>query len=430
MRGSPSDEDSLATASGLLALARMSPSARLTLLNATPDPRSDPLTAVESLRREHPELGPDLSSAVIAQRSLRYEGIERGLLPADNAWLVTATGLEQASRPAVAARRAAWVAGTGTRSVVDATAGIGMDAAAFAAAGLRVVAVERDPTTAAVCAANLAALDSAGSTDVICADSTQPGLLAELAVELPPPVAVFVDPARRGPRRPSDGSRAHPERDPERWSPPWSFVESLRATFEIVLAKTPGSFTPDERWSCEWVGVAEYVAECSVFSTTPPGFLSPRQATLLAPIAGADPLTFPAPSAGALLDVPVSPPQGFLGEPHPVFHRSLSALCGLGAQRVHETSTWITTDQVETTRAIPGVRWYRVIDLAPVKDMKRCAIRHGVDAVAIKCKESKTPLNVLRKKVGLPDGDRHAVILTAGTTEAFLVERVLSERVS
>lgn len=425
MRGAPTDDDSPAGASGLLELARMSPSARLTLMNATPDPRSDPLTAVERLRRNHPELGPDLSSAVIAQRSLSQEGIERGLLPADGGWLVTAAGLEQASRPAVAARRAAWLAATGARSVIDATAGIGMDAAAFATAGMRVVAVERDPTTAALCAANLATLERVEPIDVICADSTESGLLAGLAAELPAPVAVFIDPARRGPARPSDGSRAHPERDPERWSPPWSFVESLRAKFEIVLAKTPGSFTPDDGWSCEWVGVADYIAECSVFSTTPAGFLSARQATLLPPIPGADPLTFPV-NSDASLDCPVGPPQAFLGEPHSVFQRCLGALCELGAHRVNEMSNWLTTDQIESIGAIPGVRWYRVIDSAPVKDMKRCAVHHGVSAVAIKCRESKTPLSVLRKKIALPDGDRHAVILTAGTTEAFLVERVLS----
>lgn len=429
MRGAPADDDFPAGASGLLELARMSPSARLTLMNATPDPRSDPLTAVESLRREHPELGPDLSSAVIAQRSLSQEGIKRGLLPADGGWLVTATGLEQASRPAVAARRAAWLAATGARSVIDATAGIGMDAAAFAAAGMRVVAVERDPTTAALCAANLATLERVEPIDVMCADSTEPGLLAGLVAELPAPVAVFIDPARRGPARPKDGSRAHPERDPERWSPPWSFVESLRANFEIVLAKTPGSFTPGDWWSCEWVGVAEYVAECSVFSTTPPGFLSPRQATLLSATSSSEPITLPARSDGAL-EAPIGPAQAFLGEPHPVFHRCLPVLCELGAHRVHETSNWLTTDRLDSIGAIPGVRWYRVMDSASVNEMNRCAIQHGVHAVAIKCKESKTPLSVLRKKIALPDGDRHAVILTAGTTEAFLVERVLSERVS
>ena len=60
-------------------------------------------------------------------------------------------------------------------------AGIGADALAFLRAGLEVVAVERDPDTAAVAAANLA-----GRAEVICADAEQ--VAAEL---LAPGVSAF-----------------------------------------------------------------------------------------------------------------------------------------------------------------------------------------------------------------------------------------------
>ncbi len=412
---------------GLVRLARMPVDARHDLLDSasvTLASTSDPLTAINLLRREHPQWDADLCSAVLTQYELRVLGARRGLLAPGSQILATPVGLEQASRPEVAARRARMLISTGVRSVIDASAGIGIDACAFAEAGLDVIAIDNDPTTAEVCAANLARVTD--SAQVVTADATQPGLLESIgtgrsaASRLSGPIAVFVDPARRSGARPVDGSRAHPERDPERWSPPWSFVESLRDRFEVVAAKAPGSFTPGAGWSCEWLGVADYTAECSLFSSTPDAFVAARQATLLPEASNSDPLTYPARDSSA----PVGPVGDYLGEPHPALHRCLPALCQLGCHLVHERSTWLSTDLLTVTQATPGVRWYRVIDTAPIKDMNRCATANGVDAVAIKCKESRTPLSTLRKKIALPDGDRYAIVLTPGSTDAHLVERL------
>ena len=75
----------------------------------------------------------------------------------------TREGLEQASRPAVAAHHAERMLAAGVRRVVDLGCGIGTDAMAFARAGLEVVAVDSDPLTAEVAAANLRSLDVATS---------------------------------------------------------------------------------------------------------------------------------------------------------------------------------------------------------------------------------------------------------------------------
>ena len=80
----------------------------------------------------------------------------------------TRDGLEQATRPAVADQHAQRFLAAGVRRVVDLGCGIGADALAFARAGLEVVAVERDPDTAAVAMANLA-----GRAEVLCADAEE-----------------------------------------------------------------------------------------------------------------------------------------------------------------------------------------------------------------------------------------------------------------
>lgn len=405
---------------GLVALARLPAARRRELLNPEADGAGDgldPLAAVSRFRRDHPELPEHLSSAVIGQRSLIRVGSERGLIPGDGTWLTTPVGLEQSSRPEVATRRASMVASLGVRSVVDCTAGIGIDAAAFAEGGMSVTAIERDPVTAAVCAANVegTTLPASLQARVVCSDATESDVVVQAATGMPSPVAVFVDPSRRGQARPIDGSRARPERDPELWSPPWSFVESLRDTFDVVAAKAPGSFTPAPHWSCEWIGVADSVVECAVYSHTPDSFSSTRQATLLGDSAR-EPLTYPVDGREA----PIGSLQEFLGEPHPVFRRSIAALCERGAHAVHQHSSWITS----TDSQIEGVRWYRLLAKAPLKTIGATAKAHGIAAVAIKSKESRQPLDSIRKRIGLPDGDQHAVIVAAGVDQALLVERI------
>ena len=121
----------------------------------------------------------------------------------------TRDGLEQATRPAIADHHARRFVAAGVRRVIDLGCGIGSDALAFARAGLEVVAVERDPDTAAVAAANLA-----GRATVVCADAEQVAgdLLADGS-------AVYADPARRT-------ERGRVWRLAE-VTPPWSFVTRL-----------------------------------------------------------------------------------------------------------------------------------------------------------------------------------------------------------
>jgi SAM-dependent methyltransferase len=109
--------------------------------------------------------GPELSAAALSQVALRRRARTKFGDAADELFL-TRDGLEQATRPDLAAHHAARLRAAGATRVVDLGCGIGTDARAFADAGLEVLAVERDPATAAVARANLA-----GRAEVACADA-------------------------------------------------------------------------------------------------------------------------------------------------------------------------------------------------------------------------------------------------------------------
>ena len=90
-----------------------------------------------------------LASFVLLQAGLRAAAVGKFGAEAGSMFF-TRPGLEQATRRAVANRRAARLANSGVRVIADLGCGIGADALAFARAGIRVLAVDADPLTAAV----------------------------------------------------------------------------------------------------------------------------------------------------------------------------------------------------------------------------------------------------------------------------------------
>ncbi|MCU0299475.1 MAG: class I SAM-dependent methyltransferase, partial [Candidatus Nanopelagicales bacterium] len=140
----------------------------------------DPLQARSAL----PGVDADLVSQALTQAQHRPVDFPLAL--------VTRDGIQQASPVAVARRRATRLAEAGVTDVIDAGCGIGLDSWAFAEAGLNVVAVEVDPTTAAVARANLAGF----GVEVRTGDATSMAL---------PPGVLFVDPARRREHADADG---------------------------------------------------------------------------------------------------------------------------------------------------------------------------------------------------------------------------------
>jgi hypothetical protein len=186
------------------------------------DPAKE-LAVATRLRREHPA---DLVSAALGQERLRQRAAAAKFAPEDaERMFFTPNGFEQSTRTSVATYRADRLLDLGVTSVADLCCGIGGDAIALARAGVRVLAVDRDPLTVAVARANAEALGLAELIEVREADVTE--------VDTSAYDAVFVDPARRGGR-----GRIF---DPEAYSPPLSWAVGAATTAPLAALKiAPG----------------------------------------------------------------------------------------------------------------------------------------------------------------------------------------------
>lgn len=378
---------------------------------------ADPLAAGTELRRRAPHLSPGEARAALEQAALRHTAAQRHGIDASSL-LLTRDGLEQATRPVVAAHRAQALRAAGVRRVLDLTGGIGLDAQACVEAGLIVTALERDPGITALLRHNVP------GAEIICADATDLLALPPLLASLEPTDAVFVDPARRahgGPRDLASG-RARPERDPERWSPPWSFVADLPHP-RVVVKAAPG-FDPPRGWHAQWTSVGRVVVECAVFSW--PLFATSRRAVVLSD------------HGSAALDavdraLPVEPAVGsWLLEPDPAVLAASAQSSLLQYQpdlaQLDAGSTWLTCDAAPVSSLQHLVRAYRVIEIldGSTKDQRRRLRELGIDRLVVKCRDvRRDPQQVLRELRCAEGGSRTLVLTThAAAGLSVLVEPV------
>ena len=214
----------------------------------------DPLAVGRALRRRLPA---ELAREAAELFELRQRAGSKFPNPA--AGRFTRRGLEQATRPAVAASRARRIARRAPGALCyDATCGLGADAIAVAAAGLPVAAGDRDARTASCARANLAA---AGHREwVFVADALAPPISAPI---------LLLDPDRR-----AAGSR---ELDPRRWSPPLDACLALAARFEGACIKLAPSFDPralhgllppDLPHRLQWISHARELCEVALWTGT------------------------------------------------------------------------------------------------------------------------------------------------------------------
>lgn len=383
------------------------------------------LEAATTFARAQPQLDPAHRAAALSAAALDLAARTKGY-PAGLLW--TRTGQEQSTGPLPAARRAGLLRACGITSVVDLTAGLGMDGRALLRAGIAVTAVESDQTTAGFLEHNLRTLPpegeaSAAAWQVVRGDGTDPGLLRDLQSRGAD--AWFVDPARRSAAH--DGSRSRPERDPELWSPPWSFVEGLLPA--RVAAKVAPGFSPGAHWHAEWVSVDRTVVECALYSW--PAIDGTRQAAVWADgwhVVVADDDTRAAPDVQD--DTAI---DALLLEADPAVVRS----CGLfalareipGARAVGPHSSWLTAPGLEQTERMQAlVRAYRIVDEVPSAARRlRDALRERqITSVALKTGDVRMDAARLRTELRVGDDDTRAIVFTSSGsgTQAFLVERM------
>ncbi|MEU5513954.1 class I SAM-dependent methyltransferase [Streptomyces griseoaurantiacus] len=336
------------------------------------------LAVATRLRRTHPA---ELVSAALAQARLRQRAAAK--FPAADAerMFFTSNGVEQSTRATVAEHRARRLRALGVTSVADLCCGIGGDALALARAGIRVLAVDRDPLTAAVARANAEALGLAGLIEVRGADVTE--------VDTSGYEAVFVDPARRTGGR-AGGGRVF---DPEAYSPPLSWaVTAARAAPFAALKVAPGiphEAVPQEA-EAEWTSDGGDVKEAVLWFGTEPGLV---RSTLL-------PAGHTLRGRG-LPDPPVRPLGRYLYEPDGAViraHLVAEVAEEVGGGLLDARIAYVTADAPLPT---PFASRYEITDELPfnVKRLKALLRDREVGVLTVKKRGSAVEPEELRRKV-------------------------------
>ena len=375
---------------------------------------ADSLAAGSRLRRELPELDSAQVAAALSQAELRALAAARYGITGSP--LLTREGLEQATRPEVADRRARLLAAAGITHVIDLTAGLGFDSAAFARAGITVTCIERSPEIATLLAANLP------GASVVIGDCTDPELLDPLLASLPESSVVFIDPARRTGRRTADGSRAQSERDPERWSPPLSFVIALAARGLRVLVKTTPGFSVESipsSWSAEWVSSDRTLVECTLASWP---LFGVRRAV---GVGRQEFVVATTPEVGAVTEV-----ASFLYEPDPAVVSAgvTDALCENAMMRIDPTSPWLTSESEITHPALRGYRVEQQVN-ADARALRPILRDLGIGDLTVKTRGAGVDAEKFRASLKLsgPKSGVLVILVREGKQEAYLVTPLPSE---
>ncbi|MFC4146200.1 methyltransferase domain-containing protein [Micromonospora mangrovi] len=365
----------------------------------------DPLAAAARLRATG--MPAELAAAALTQAELRRRAV--GKFGADAAGMfLTRAGLEQATRRVVADRRAARLRAAGVRTLADLGCGLGADALAAARAGIRVYAVEADPTTAAMAAANADAAGLADLCTVECGDAT--------AFDVTRVEAVFCDPARR---KAGTGRRIF---DPKSYSPPWDFVTGLAERVPYTVVKVaPGldhALIPAGA-EAEWVSVDGDLVEAALWC----GRLAElrRRATLLRE-KERPPADASAPSTGAghqltgdgNAEAAVGPVRRFLYDPDPAVVRAhlVAELAGeLGATLGDPTIAYLYADTAAPT---PFARCLEITDVLPfsLKRLRALLRERRVGRVEILKRGSALEPEQLRRDLRLAGDAAASLVLT------------------
>jgi methylase of polypeptide subunit release factors len=363
--------------------------------------RGDALSKLESLRNQG--FAAEEASWLVDQAQLRAKAA--GKLPNAEALLLTDEALQQASGLEVAGWRARRYAEF--PRVLDLGAGVGGDTLALAAAGRRVVSVERDPVRAALLEHNVAAAGLSDRVEVQAKDWTQ------VAWQEP---AAFADPARR-----VDGRRVislHAMR------PPLSAFQDLRRTVPDILVKVAPGLDLDEvpeDASLEFVSFRGELKEALL------AFGSMRRAEARVAVVLPGPHEL---SHTGHLPARVSAPGAFLFEPDPaVIRAGLVRALGerLDAWQLDSRIAYLSGDVLVTT---PFAKAWRVLRSGRFgrKELTRWLRDHGAGSVEIKKRGVHFDTESLARRLPKTSGGPKATVFLARTADGVLA--LLTERVA
>ncbi|MER7051854.1 methyltransferase domain-containing protein [Streptomyces sp. NPDC000351] len=371
-------------------LALLTPEGRALLDEVRDTDPARELAVATRLRRTHPA---ELVSAALGQARLRQRAVAKFGARDAGRMFFTPNGVEQSTRASVAAYRAERLAALGVTSVADLCCGIGGDAIALARAGIRVLAVDRDPATATAARANADALGLGELMEVREADVTE--------VDTGGYDAVFVDPARRGGR-----GRIF---DPEAYSPPLSWaVEAARTAPRAAALKVapgiPHEAVPTDA-EAEWISDGGDVKEAVLWFGGVPGAVRAGavRATLL-----------PGPRTllgTGLPDPEVRTPGRYLYEPDGAViraHLVAEVAEQVGGGLLDATIAYVTADGLLPT---PYATAYEITDRMPfnVKKLKALLRERRVGNLTVKKRGSAVEPEELRRKVK-PQGPNAATV--------------------
>ncbi len=358
------------------------------------DDGGEVLAVSVEVRRRFPDLSPAAAAVAITQAQLRRRARVKFGPTADRMWF-TPDGVEQATRAEVATHRATRFAALNgalgrPAKVGDLCCGVGGDLRALAAAGCDVTGFDRDPLTALVAQANIAALHIEG-TAVECLDVET---LDRAGFD-----AAFLDPARR-----HEGRRTF---DVRAYSPPWSFVTELLESMPSAVKVAPGiphELIPDGI-EAEWVSFGGDLKEAALWSgalatsARKRATVLPAGATL---VGGAD----HAPAVGA--------PRRYLYEPDPAVVRA--HLVGgvaeiVGGVLLDPTTAYVTSDSLVST---PFARPFEIVEVMPfsLKRLRQALRARDIGAVTIMKRGSAVDVERLRRDLKL-SGNGHLVVVLA-----------------
>jgi SAM-dependent methyltransferase len=328
----------------------------------------------------------------------------RARFPDADRLFFTPDALAQATSPGLAAYHAERLAPF--NSVADLGCGAGMDSVALAAAGARVVAVERDPARLVFARANAAARGVDERITFVRGDLTDLSLWEA--------DAAFWDPSRRAADSGGRDGVRRVSRHGELYEPPLSFLGALRgkvrggcvklspALPDAVLDALNGrvEFLGEQREckeACVWFGEA-----CGVAGLDLPlsAVLLPER-VVVAPLSGGG-----SPAVGA--------PAAFVHDPDPAVLRAgaLATLAArLDARRISDEDVYLTSDAAAARPWVASS--HRIVGVFPYKPRAlRDVLRaRGIGRLVVKKRRAfKEPEAVVRE-LGLAAGGGAEAVL-------------------